>query len=147
MFKLHDKMDYMRDMMEEYYYYYDEYESYWGTGDYGCYEYKEFTYTYDGYTYTVEYCYKEFPDHYYYGGDGPQQIAVYPLEEAVCCMPGMDCWNAAYEGAAGKDAMIAELERLVWNYPEVKAHFDDLNAENVEKAALALQEEFAYYAS
>jgi hypothetical protein len=39
----------------------------------------------------------------------------------------MECWNSAYEGAAGKDAMIQELERLVWDYPEVKAHFDYLN--------------------
>jgi peptidoglycan hydrolase CwlO-like protein len=58
-------------------------------------------------------------------------------------MPGMECWNSAYEGAAGKDAMIAELERLLWEYPEVKTHFNDLNAENLEKAAAELTAAFA----
>jgi hypothetical protein len=55
----------------------------------------------------------------------------------------MDCWNSAYEGAAGKESMEAELEALLWGYPEVKAHFNELNAVNVEKARVEQEAAFA----
>lgn len=58
-------------------------------------------------------------------------------------MPGMDCWSSAYEGAAGKEEMEMELQHLLWEYPEVKAHFNELNAVNVEKARLEQEALFA----
>jgi hypothetical protein len=58
-------------------------------------------------------------------------------------MPGMDCWSSAYDGAAGKEAMEIELQHLLWEYPEVKAHFNALNAVNVEKARLEQEALFA----
>lgn len=125
-------------MMDEDYDYSDDP---WGSleDEGGCFKSYTVTYTDDttGEDYEREVCYQYYPDWHYemeegengvdYVDYGHEQIPVYPLEDAVCCMPGMDCWNSAYEGAAGKDAMIEELERLVWDYPEVKAHFDYLN--------------------
>lgn len=53
--------------------------------------------------------------------------------EAICCLPDMECWNPSYEGAAGRGAMMAELEHLEKEFPAKKDKFMGLNAENLKK--------------
>jgi len=61
------------------------------------------------------------------------------MKEAICCMPGMDCWDASYEGAQGREDLMYELEMLRNEYPEAKQYFDELNFENLQKEAAERQ--------
>lgn len=36
--------------------------------------------------------------------------------KAICCMPGMDCWDFSYESGAGRASIEAELEDLRAQY-------------------------------
>jgi hypothetical protein len=40
---------------------------------------------------------------------GYEQQMDFTMKFAICCMPGMECWNSAYENSAGRGAMEAEL--------------------------------------
>lgn len=74
---------------------------------------------------------------------GPQPINQWAYADAVCCMPGMSCWNSSYENMSGRESMVQELEHLRSQFPDVKAHFDELNKENVAKARALKQQQFA----
>lgn len=59
---------------------------------------------------------------------------------AVCCMPGMDCWN---DNEQGKIQLESELAYYQDQLPWVQAHFDELNLVNVQRQAAELAERFA----
>jgi hypothetical protein len=79
-------------------------------------------------------------DPYNQGGSGygPQLYT-----QAICCMPGMDCWGPQYEGTQGRESLQHELDMLNSEYPEARARFDELNRENLEKLAIERQSQFA----
>lgn len=79
----------------------------------------------------------------YHGADGYGGWEPIYFEEAQCCMPGMDCWNAAYEGASGKENMEMELESLREGEAWAREHFDALNLDVLIKEQAARQLEFA----
>ena len=48
-------------------------------------------------------------------------------------MPGMECWDSTYENTQGRAGLEEELKMLEGEYPGVKAHFDELNVDNLKK--------------
>lgn len=69
---------------------------------------------------------------------GPQLF-----KEAVCCMDGMKCWDSSYSNMQGRANLEDELKMLENEFLGVRDHFDELNAENVEKEKQRKKEEFA----
>jgi len=65
------------------------------------------------------------------------------FSDAVCCMEGMDCWTGAFANTQGKLQLEAELAGYKEQLPALEAHFDELNLENVQKAAAELAIAFA----
>jgi hypothetical protein len=51
--------------------------------------------------------------------------------KAVCCMPGMDCWNGDFANKAGREQLLADLDRFQGEYESAKAEYDVLNEENL----------------
>lgn len=64
-------------------------------------------------------------------------------KEAICCMPGMECWNSSYENTAGRQGLADELAMLQAEFPRIQDRFDELNAENVEKARVEREDNLA----
>jgi len=57
------------------------------------------------------------------------------FDEEVCCMKGMDCWTGEFANAAGRAAIIADIEKFSEEMVEAKDLYDVLNAENEREAA------------
>lgn len=73
------------------------------------------------------------------GNDGP---AVDPFfweptvfEKAVCCMPGMKCWSGDFANQAGRQSLLNQLDQIEGELSQAKELYDELNAENLRKAA------------
>lgn len=64
-------------------------------------------------------------------------------KEAVCCMPGMECWDSTYENTQGRAGLEEELQMLEGEYPGVKAYFDELNVDNLKKQAAEREQKLA----
>jgi len=87
---------------------------------------------------SMEYMKKSMEEKEMYGPGGEGKWGN-KMKEAICCMPGMDCWDASYEGAQGREDLMYELEMLRNEYPEAKQYFDELNFENLQKEAAERQ--------
>lgn len=59
------------------------------------------------------------------------------FDEAVCCMPGMDCWTGDFANAAGRAKIIEGIARLEAELVGATEEFDILNAENEREASAA----------
>jgi hypothetical protein len=63
--------------------------------------------------------------------------------KAVCCMDGMDCWTGKFANAAGRANLEKDIERFTEQEASAKELYDELNADNLAKAAARRQEELA----
>lgn len=59
------------------------------------------------------------------------------FDEAVCCMPGMDCWTGEFANAAGRAGLLEKLAMANEELVFAKETYDILNAENEREASLA----------
>jgi hypothetical protein len=56
-------------------------------------------------------------------------------DKAVCCMPGMKCWSGEFANQAGRQSLLNQLEQVGVELGYAKELYDELNAENLRKAA------------
>jgi hypothetical protein len=77
------------------------------------------------------------------GGDGPGGSSGSDtgfwepptFDEAVCCMPGMECWTGDFANAAGRTRIIETIARLEDDLVYAREDFEILNAEVEREAA------------
>jgi len=71
------------------------------------------------------------------GGDAGSEGFWEPprFDEAVCCMPGMDCWTGDFAAAAGRASIMADIAKFQEELVGAKELYDELNAENEREAA------------
>lgn len=58
-----------------------------------------------------------------------------PWATAVCCMKGMDCFSGAFETKAARENLVKELAGFEEELVGVKKLYDELNQDNLDKAA------------
>lgn len=64
------------------------------------------------------------------GSDEPGFWEPPRFDEAVCCMPGMDCWTGDFANAAGRAGLLEQLAIAEAELVGAKELYDELNAEN-----------------
>jgi hypothetical protein len=78
------------------------------------------------------------------GGYGQQQQWGPKLNtKEVCCMEGMECWDSSYANTQGKAGLEDELKMLEADFPGVQGRFDELNVDNLKKAAAEREQSLA----